>query len=266
MQAVFGAQAAAVSGAAVGAQFTGSHGLTRGGEEHKGAPYTVVGILKPTGTVLDRLVLTPVESVWKVHEVVNGIDVNDKEEKAAMDSERELTALLVQYASPLAAVTMPRFINSQSELQAAQPAFEAAKLFRMLGVGVDVLRGIAAIVLASAALSMFVALYNALEERKTDLAILRTLGAPPVKLFTLLLFEGLLLAIAGAVLGWLLGHAAVEVLGHALSDDQNLTLSGWIVTADESWLLAVTGAVGLAAAMIPAIRAYRTDIAATLAH
>jgi putative ABC transport system permease protein len=113
---------------------------------------------------------------------------------------------------------------------------------------------------------MFVALYNALEERKTDLAILRTLGAPPVKLFTLLLFEGLLLAIAGAVLGWLLGHAAVEVLGHALSDDQNLTLSGWIVTADESWLLAVTGAVGLAAAMIPAIRAYRTDIAATLAH
>jgi putative ABC transport system permease protein len=266
MQAVFGAQAAAVSGAAVGAQFTGSHGLTRGGEEHKGAPYTVVGILKPTGTVLDRLVLTPVESVWKVHEVVNGIDVNDKEEKAAMDSERELTALLVQYASPLAAVTMPRFINSQSELQAAQPAFEAAKLFRMLGVGVDVLRGIAAIVLASAALSMFVALYHALEERKTDLAILRTLGAPPVKLFTLLLFEGLLLAIAGAVLGWLLGHAAVEVLGHALSDDQNLTLSGWIVTADESWLLAVTGAVGLAAAMIPAIRAYRTDIAATLAH
>lgn len=64
--------------------------------------------------------------------------------------------------------------------------FEAAKLFRLLGVGIDVLRGIAAIVLAAAALSMFVALYNALEERKTDLAILRTLGAQPAKLLLLL--------------------------------------------------------------------------------
>jgi len=266
MQAVFGAQAALKSGASLGATFIGSHGLARGGEEHKDAPYTVVGILKPTGTVLDRLVLTSVESVWKVHEVANGIDVNDKEEKAAMDAERELTVLLVQYASPLAAVSMPRFVNSQPALQAAQPAFEAAKLFRLLGVGVDVLRGIAAIVLLSAALSMFVALYNALEERKTDLAIMRTLGAPPSKLFFLLLAEGLLLALAGAALGWVLGHAAVEVLGRVLSDDQNLTLTGWSFTADEIWLAVAALTVGLLAALIPAIRAYRTDIAHTLAQ
>jgi putative ABC transport system permease protein len=113
---------------------------------------------------------------------------------------------------------------------------------------------------------MFVALYNALEERKTDLAILRTLGAPAIKLFTLLLVEGLLLALAGAVVGWLSGHVAVEVLGHILSDDQNLTVSGWAMTLDEAWLLAVAGVVGLAAALIPALRAYRTDIASTLAH
>lgn len=266
LQAVFGAQAAAKTGAVVGAKFTGSHGLARGGEEHSDAPFTVVGILQPTGTVLDRLVLTPVESVWRVHEIVNGIDTSDKEEKAAMDSERELTALLIQYASPLAAISMPRFINSQSELQAAQPAFEAAKLFRLLGVGVDVLRGIAAIVLLSAALSMFVALYNALEERKTDLAILRTLGAPPSKLFLLLLVEGLLLALVGAALGWLLGHVAVEILGRVLSADQNLILSGWTLAPEEAWLALVAASVGLVAALLPAIRAYRTDIAATLAH
>ena len=266
LQAVFGAQAAARTGAVVGAQFTGSHGLARGGEEHKEAPFTVVGILKPTGTVLDRLVLTPVESVWRVHEIVNGIDVNDKEEKEAMDAERELTALLVQYTSPLAAISMPRMINSQSELQAAQPAFEAAKLFRLLGVGIDVLRGIAAIVLAAAALSMFVALYNALEERKTDLAILRTLGAQPVKLLLLLLTEGLLLALAGALLGWVLGHAAVDVLGRLLSDDQNLNLSAWVVAPEEAWLALVAIGVGLLAALLPAMRAYRTDIATTLAR
>ncbi|WP_334190030.1 FtsX-like permease family protein [Noviherbaspirillum sp.] len=266
MQAVFGADAAERVGAGLGMQFAGAHGLAQGGEQHADAPFTVVGILKRTGTVLDRLVLTPVESVWRVHEVEHGIDVNDKEEKAAMDEERELTALLVQYASPLAAVSLPRFINSQGELQAAQPAFESARLFRMLGVGVDVLRGVAAFVLLAAALSLFVALYNALEERRTDLAILRTLGAPPARLFMLLLAEGLLLALVGAALGWAIGHIAVEVLGQVLSRDQNLYLSGWIVTPDEIWLLPVAACVGLLASLLPAIRAYRTDIAATLSR
>ncbi|GAB3540785.1 ABC transporter permease [Noviherbaspirillum agri] len=214
LQAVFGAEAAKKTGARIDASFTGSHGLTRGGgDRHGDAPFTVVGILKPTGTVLDRLVLTSVESVWRVHEIAHGIDVDDEEEKAAMDEERELTALLAQYASPLAAVMLPRAINSQGELQAAQPAFESAKLFRMLGVGVDVLRGIAGIMLLSAALSMFAALYNALEERKTDLAILRALGAPPAKLLRLLLVEGMLLSLTGAAIGWLTGHAALELLG-----------------------------------------------------
>lgn len=266
MQAVFGAQAAARTGVSVGASFAGSHGLVGGGEQHRDAPYKVVGILQPTGSVLDRLVLTPVESVWKVHEVASGIDAGDPEEKAAMDAERELTALLVEYASPLAAVTMPRMINSQAELQAAQPAFEAAKLFRLLGAGADVLRGIAALVLFAAALSMFIALYNALEERRTDLAILRTLGAPATTLFVLLLVEGLLLALGGAVLGWLLGHVAVDILGRVLSSQQNVTLSGWILTPDEGWLALAALGVGLGAALIPAIRAYRTDIAATLAR
>lgn len=266
MQAVLGAQAAARTGLTTGSRFVGSHGLSGGGDGHGDAPFTVVGVLKPTGSVLDRLVLTSVESVWHVHEVAHGIDPEDKEEKAAMDEERELTSLLVQYASPLAAAMLPRAINSQPELQAAQPAFESAKLFRMLGVGVDVLRGIAGIMLLSAALSMFVALYSALEERKTDLAILRTLGAPPRKLLSLLLVEGLLLAFAGAMLGWIAGHAALDILGRVVSDDQNLSLSGWYVASAEAWLAPVALAIGLAAALLPALRAYRTDIATTLSH
>lgn len=266
MQAVLGAQVAAKTRLAPGGQFTGAHGIAGGGDSHGDAPFTVVGILKPTGTVLDRLILTSVESVWHMHEVEHGIDPSDKEEKAAMDEERELTALLVQYATPLAAAMMPRAINSQSELQAAQPAFESAKLFRMLGVGVDVLRAIATIMLASAALSMLAALYNALEERRADMAILRTLGAPPVKLFLLLLAEGLSLALAGAALGWIIGHAAVEALGRTLTADQNLVLSGWHVVPAEAWLLLTAVVVGFAAALLPALRAYRTDIATTLAH
>jgi len=266
LQAVLGAQVAARTGLGLGGSFTGAHGLARGGETHGDAPFTVIGILKPTGTVLDRLVLTPVTSVWRVHEIEHGIDVNDVQEKAAMDEERELTALLVQYASPLAAAMLPRMINNQTALQAAQPAFESAKLFRILGVGVDVLRGIAVVMLVSAALSMFAALYNALEERRTDMAILRTLGAPPVKLLSLLLTEGLILALAGAAIGWIAGHGALALVAGMLAEDQQFALSGWIVAPDEAWLALIAAGIGIAAALLPAVRAYRTDIATTLAH
>ena len=255
MQAVFGAQAARETGATLGARFAGSHGLASGGEVHEHAPYTVTGILAPTGTVLDRLIVTPVASVWRVHET-------DPDEPAATAPQRELTAVLVQYASPLAAISLPRWVNGQPRLQAAQPAFEAARLFNLLGVGIAVLRAIAAGVLLVAALSLFVALYGALEERKTDLAILRTLGASPGKLLRLLLAQGLLLSLTGAALGWLLGHAGVGLL----ESMQQLNLQAWRIAPGEAWLPVIAVAVGLLAAAIPAARAYRTDIAATLAR
>ncbi|KHA75954.1 multidrug ABC transporter substrate-binding protein [Janthinobacterium lividum] len=261
MQAVFGARAARETGATLGASFAGSHGLAAGGEVHEHAPYTVAGILAPTGTVLDRLILTPVASVWQVHET----DPDEQPAVPAAAPERELTAVLVQYASPLAAISLPRWVNSQARLQAAQPAFEAARLFNLLGVGIDVLRAIAAGVLLVAALSLFVALYGALEERKTDLAILRTLGASPAKLLRLLLAQGLLLSLSGAALGWLLGHAAVGLLGW-LASMQDLNLQAWRIVPGEAWLPVIAMAVGLLAAAIPAARAYRTDIAATLAR
>lgn len=261
MQVVLGAEVARRTGTALGARFAGSHGLVAGGEVHAHAPYTVVGILQPTGTVLDRLIVTPVASVWRVHET-------DPDEPHAHvnEAEHEVTALLVRFASPLAAISLPRWVNGQTRLQAAQPALESAKLFELVGVGADVLRAIAAIVLAVAALSMFVALYHALEERKTDLAILRALGAPPRKLLLLLLTQGLALALGGAVLGWLLGHAGVGLLGALMEGQQNLALSAWSVDPQEAWLLPAALLVGLAASIVPAVRAYRTDIAATLAH
>ncbi|GGI19840.1 FtsX-like permease family protein [Oxalicibacterium faecigallinarum] len=266
MHAVMGALVAQRTKAAIGNHFFGSHGLADGGYAHEEAAFEVVGILQPTGTVLDRLIITPVESVWKVHEKIDGLNPDDPEEREVMEQHRELTALLVQYSSPLAAVTMPRFINSQPQLQAAQPAFESAKLFRLMGVGIDVLRGIAAIVLLAATLAMFVALYHALEERRTDLAILRTLGASPAKLLRLLLTEGLLLALLGAALGWLLGHATVGLLAQMMASEHNIVLSAWFIAADEIWLLPLAIVIGIAAALIPAMRAYRTDIATTLAH
>ncbi|APA68515.1 FtsX-like permease family protein [Janthinobacterium sp. 1_2014MBL_MicDiv] len=263
MQAVFGARAARATGATLGATFAGSHGLAAGGELHDHAPYTVVGILKPTGTVLDRLIVTPVASVWRVHET----DPDEQPaEPAATTPGRELTAVLVQYASPLSAITLPHWVNSQPGLQAAQPAFEAARLFNLLGVGIAVLHAIAAGVLLVAALSLFVALYGALEERRMDLAILRTLGASPSKLLGLLLTQGLLLSSTGAALGWLLGHGGVALLQWSMDGEQTLNLQAWRLAPDEAWLPVIAAAVGLLAAALPAARAYRTDIAATLAR
>lgn len=298
MEAVLGATAAARLGLTVGGSFIGAHGVATEGTIHEEHPYAVVGVLKPSGSVLDRLILTSVESVWVVHDAhqqgpaldltkVGSQDVplsdhpgqgdasEAREEKGRAerehteankhDDKRELTALLIQYRSPLAAATLPRFVNSQSALQAAAPAFETARLLALLGVGLDTLRAFGLLLIFTAGLGVFIALYNALKERRYDLAIMRTLGASRAKLLQHILLEGLLLVFAGTVIGLVLGHLAAEVLGAWLKQVQQLELHGWTWVAGELWLFVLAVGVGLAAAILPAIEAYRTDIARTLA-
>jgi putative ABC transport system permease protein len=254
MEAVLGAEVAQRTGLGVGGRFVGAHGVGAEGAEHGEAPFTVVGTLAGTGTVLDRLVLTSVESVWHVH---------DKHEAA---DQQEVTVVLLQYASPLAAAALPRQINSQSELQAASPAYETARLFRIVGVGVEALRAFALVLMLAAGLSVFIALYTALEERRYDLAVMRALGASPARLFGLLLFEGLLLALAGALLGVLLGHAFTALLGAWLQAQQQYALTGLDFRAGELAVVGAALAVGIVAAALPAWRAYRTDVSRTLAQ
>ena len=128
------------------------------------------------------------------------------------------------------------------------------------------LRGFALVLIFSAGLSVFIALYNALEERRYDLAIMRALGASPKKLMALLLFEGLLLALIGAALGLLLGHLLTEVLGYALKRANQPEVTGWVWRMSELWLVVVAVVVGVIAALLPAWRAYRTDVSRTLAQ
>lgn len=175
MEAVLGAEVAAKGGLKIGDRFSGSHGLTVGGEAHTDFPYTVVGILQPTGSVIDRLVLTGVDSVWHIHDAHHhhegedghhDEDEHDHEKHADEHhdeheahhhdddeheehgkhadhdehEEREITAMLVTYASPMAAATLPRLVNSTSSLQAASPAFEVARLISFMGTGSEALR------------------------------------------------------------------------------------------------------------------------------
>jgi putative ABC transport system permease protein len=255
MEAVLGAEAARATGLRVGAKFAGAHGLGAGGEEHEEEPYQVVGVLAPTGTVIDRVVLTSVESVWEVHE-----------HGKPAGGPRELTALLVQYASPLAAASLPRAVNATSALQAASPAYESARLFRMLGVGVEVLRAFGFVLVLAAGLSVFIALTNALDERRYDLAVMRMLGASRAKLMGLLLVEALGLSAAGAVLGLVLGHVLMEILGAALRAAQQVQVTGWIWAPGELWLIVLALGVGVLAALLPAWRASRAEVAPVLAE
>src|SRR5207344_3459720 len=161
-----------------------------------------------------------IESVWHVREPHQGPREARDQMDGAAEPDREVTVVLLQYASPLAAAMLPRQINAKSELQAASPAYETARLFRIVGTGVEALRAFALVLMLAAGLSVFIALYTALEERRYDLAVMRTLGASPARLFGLLLAEGVVLALAGAILGLVLGHGLAAALGVWLDAQQ----------------------------------------------
>jgi len=257
MQAVLGERVAAELGLGLGARFVGSHGLGRDGEAHESTPYTVVGRLARCDCVIDRLVLTGVESVWAVHEQAQALDEDDL---AALREEREVTLLLVSYRSPIAAATLPRWVNAQDALQAASPAVESARLFRMIGVGMDVLRGFAALLLLVAGVSVFVALLHAVREREPDLAMMRLLGAPPQRLAWLVAAEAIWLAVLGLLLGLALGHGLTHLLGLMLARDRSLAMHGLYWTPEELWCIVGVLGLALAAAAWPAWRANRLDV------
>jgi len=173
---------------------------------------------------------------------------------------------LVQYATPLAAAMLPRQIASVPSLMGASPAFESARLMQLVGVGTDALQAFAWIMIVAAGLSIFVALLSALRQRRYDLAIMRTLGASRGKVTGVVLMEGLLLGVAGAVAGIVLGHAMTAVLGTWLRDARQIDVTGAVFLPAELGLFALAVVVGVVGALVPALSAYRTEVAETLAR
>lgn len=275
-QAVIGAQVARGTGAGLGQRFEGSHGLSGDGHVHEATPFEVVGILAPTGTVLDRLIVTQVSSVWAAHGFGTGPHEDheardaapgDPEHEAAHAAEPDLevTALLVKYRSPLAAVRLPSFINRQTQLQAAAPAVEMTRLLSLLGVGIDAVRAFAVLLMITSGLSIFVALYSALRQREGDMAMLRVMGARPPAIFGHIVLEGVLLAAAGALLGVIVGHGVVAFAAATFPQLQDMGLSALRFEPAEAVIVAAAIAMGGLAALVPALKVFRVDIAQTLA-
>lgn len=271
MEAVLGAQVAAQNHLKLGDQFVGSHGLSEDGEAHEAFPYTVVGILAPTGSVLDRLALTGIESVWHIHD---HHDEHEHDEEAheheheheheETQGEKEITSLLIAYKTPMAAAILPREINHSTSMQAASPAFEVARLTNFMGTGAQTLKSFGWYLIALAGFGIFVALYNAMNERRYDLALMRSFGASPARLFGLVLTESLILSMSGAVLGVVLGHGFVGCAGAWLADSKHIEVTGLLFLPQEGWLLLASVVVGVLAALLPAVRVYRIDIFKTL--
>ena len=311
-QAVIGAQVARETGAGLGQKFVGSHGLSGDGHDHEETPYEVVGILAPTGTVLDRLIVTPVGSIWAAHGFApppaegaaedhddhaghdhdhdHDHDGDGHQDHAAHDHEDghedahdehaeaepehaahagggdlEVTALLIKYRSSMAAVRLPNFINKQTELQAAAPAVEMTRLLSLLGVGIDAVRAFAILLMATSGLSIFVALYSALRQREGDMAMLRVMGARPGAIFGHIVLEGVLLAAAGALLGVAVGHAVVAASAASFPQLRDMGLTATRFETAELVIVMAAIGMGALAALIPALKVFRVDIAKTLA-
>jgi putative ABC transport system permease protein len=261
MQVVVGATAATKLGLVVGNTFVGAHGLGTGGHVHGDSTFVVIGILAPSGSVLDRLVLTDTASVWKVHEDYTAVDDEDRK---VMEEEREVTMALIHYKTPMAAMSFPRYINTSTEMQAAAPALEITRLLNMLGLGTDVLRAFAGVLLLTAGLSVFIALWSAVRERTGDLALLRMLGAPPRRVAALLLCEALWMGVLASILGLLLGQAFAAALGWLLRLDNSLLIGGLAWPSELAVVPCLALGVSLASALLPTLAAYRVSVLSLL--
>jgi len=296
--AIVGATAAKETGLTIGQKFAGTHGLGEDGHSHDSVPFTVTGILKPTDTVTDRLILTSVESVWAMHGISapgseaapKGADDHSGHDHSGHDHaghnheahshagddhgeevldrraapEPEITAILVTYRNAMAAVRLPTAINRQTALQAASPAAETARLLGLFGAALDGARLFSWLVALTGALSVFVVLLSAANAREGDMALLRVMGATRSQAAGTVLLEGLIIAAVGAVLGLAAAHGLLALGASLFPTLAAIGVGPALFHPGELGIAAAVLGLGVVAALIPAARVYRTDLAETL--
>lgn len=262
----FEAVAGASTGLKIGDKFAALHGFAADSTDvHSFKLYEITGILRPTGTVLDRLITTPYESVQQLH---SHPDADDPDAAEELKLGHQITALLIQVRNPLSVVNLPRDINRSTNIMAASPAYEMARLSKTLGFGRDVLTALGIGIAALSVLMLLSSLASGLAARRYDLAVLRVLGAPPGRLAATVIAEGLILSGAGTILGLIAGHGLTIAAVTFIDTLSGIVAPGalWRPQAIDAILLALGLATGFAAGLIPALMAARTDIAGLLAR
>ena len=197
MEVILGNSVAQKLNLKIGDTLLSAHGLVENSIEVHDLLLTVVGILKPTQKVIDRLILTNLESIWNLHDHEGHNDIKSIDEK-------EITSLLIRFKSPRGLLTFPRRINERTNMQAALPKYELHKLYEYTSVGFKTISLIAYLILVISCITLFISLYKMVKERAFDLAILRTYGARNFQLIKMVFYEGFIVVFFSFLLGFLL--------------------------------------------------------------
>jgi putative ABC transport system permease protein len=181
--------------------------------------------------------------------------------------EEEITSMLLKFkARNYQTLNFARNINENTDLMASVPAIEINRVYSRLGVGMDALQVLAYVIVFVSGLSIFISLYSSLKQRRYELALIRVMGGSRATLFLLIILEGILLAVIGYIIGEVLSHLAMETLAGYMKESYRYTFSGMQFLREELYVLVGALAIGLLAAILPAIGAARTDISTTLAR
>ncbi len=287
-----------------GSTFYSTHGLLDdpGMAHDHGSPFTVKGILSPTGTVLDQLILCTPATIWKVHEHDTStlaahdhphspqennnhsdvpafpiIPIDSSLMQSVSDSvlttlrnapEKEITSILIRFKNKtsIQSLNFLRNINANTGLMAASPAMELNRLFAMMGNGTEAFSALAMLIGIVAAISMFISLYTSLRQRRYEMALIRVAGAGPGKLLLMILAEGWWIAGIGLVIGLLAGHGGMHLAAGMLEHQYKYSFTAWIWVGDEYWIVTAALLIGTLAALVPALQGARVNLHQTLAE
>ena len=269
-EAVPGAEVAARLGYRPGDRIFLSHGM---GDvslaEHTDKPFTVVGILAPTGTPVDRSVHVSLEAIQAIHldwqggAPLPGLSIPAEYVRKFDLTPKEITAVLVGLKNRAAVFKVQRDLNTRSAepLLAVLPGVALDQLWQVVGIAERTLLAVSAMVVAVGLAGLVAVVLAGLGERRRELAILRSVGARPSEIFVLLTAEGLFVTVLGALLGAALLALLTALLGPLAQAHYGLAIRARWISSDELALLGAVVAVGLLASLLPGYRAYRISLA-----
>ena len=273
LDVTIGAGVARTTGLKIGDSFKSSHGFDDDADlAHDHSAFKVVGILKPSGSVVDQLILTNPSTVWAVHDhAAEDHEGHDhahhtppvrSNEELLQHPEKDITSLLIRYKdrTNYRTLSLPRAINENTDMQAASPPYEINKLYSLIGVGTDAIRWLAILIALVSAISIFISLYKSMKERKYELSLIRVMGGSRGTLFMLIVIEGIILSFIGFVVGMIISHGGMEIMSKFLQSSYSYDFTGWRMIPGDAWLFVGSIALGIFAALIPAYQASYTDI------
>jgi putative ABC transport system permease protein len=268
--AVLGSDVARTLGYKLGDSIIVAHGVGNVSfAEHKDKPFRVVGILAPTGTPVDRTVHVSLEAITAIHiDWQSGMQAPPGYQVSAAEARRHdltpdtITAFLVGMRSRVMTFTMQRAINDyrQEPLLAVLPGVALCQLWELVGVADTALMIVAAFVVLAGLLGMLTAILTSLNERRREMAVLRSVGARPRHVFVLLVAEAGLLATLGVVAG--IGLTYLLILGGRPLLEKRFGIFVAVSGPSESDLAILGGIIAAALLMglLPAFRAYRNAL------